>query len=155
MASSQEVVVGEILALNGQDVPFAFAAFEGGVVGVWDYADAKWAGLLSAGQISRDYELTVTLHEDGTYSLLDETHDTQTRLDRDGLHHERSFFKGTVHNVSFRKSFAPVASDHGQVGNTFGWAFDTEEMKKPVREILARNGWTHRNRSFLDRLFGR
>ncbi|MBZ4487392.1 hypothetical protein LQ938_01040 [Microbacterium sp. cx-55] len=155
MASSREDVVGEILALNGEDVPFAFAAFEGGVVGVWDYADAKWAGLLAAGQISRDYELTVTLHDDGSYSLLDETHDTQTRLDTKGLHHERSFFKGTKRTFSFNASFAPIASDHGQVGNTFGWKFDTEEMKEPVREILTRYGWIPRHRSFLDRLFGR
>ncbi|BDI21819.1 hypothetical protein [Herbiconiux sp. L3-i23] len=155
MSVSRDQLTADLLALNSDDVPFAFAAFDGGVVGVWDYADAKWAGFLSAGKIDRDYELTVNLYDDGTYTLIDRTKDTETRIDRKGFHYESNSFRGNTRKISFNKSFAPVASDHGQVGNTYGWKFDTEEMKQPVREVLQRDGWTERKRSFLDKVLGR
>lgn len=154
-AATREQVVADLLALNGDDKPFAYAAFDQGVVGVWDYADVKWAGILSAGKIDRDYELTVVLHDDATYSLVDRTKDSETTINRKGLHHQTDFFKGTAHKKSFTFGASAITSDHGQVGNTYGWNFDTEEMKRPVRETLERAGWTHRNKSFLDRLFGR
>ena len=77
-AADRATVIREILALNSPDVPFAYAESQDGVVGVWDYADAKWAGILAAGSVARSYELEVTLpHLDAEVAqqLADRAHE--------------------------------------------------------------------------------
>lgn len=156
MTASRAEVIEALLALDTAEVPFSFAAFDDGVVGVWDYADAKWAGFFAAGTVEKGYTLTVTLHEeDSTYELLDRTSETKTRLSASGFSYSKTGFQGTTRQISMKKAWAPVASDHGQVGNTYGWNFDTDSMKKPVRDALEAAGWTERKKSFFAKLIGR
>ncbi len=149
--------IERLLALNGEEVPYVYSAFDGGVVGVWHYADAKWAALLSAGSVSRAYTLTVHLEDDGTYWFLDETEDSESKVDLRRLKagYRKDFFRGEVHRASFNRTITLAASDHGRTGNTYGWDFSTEEMKRPVRETLEAAGWRPRKRSLWDRMFGR
>lgn len=145
-----------LLALNTDEVPYRFAEFTEGVVGVWDYADAKWASFAAAGTIDKSYSLTVTLDPDEkTYDLLDRTKDVETRLDRKGFHFEANTFQGTTRKISFNKTITPIAKDQGQVGHTYGWKFDTEEMKAPVRELMEKAGWTPKKKSLFAKMLGR
>lgn len=155
MSAPREHVVGQILALGTDEVPFTFTPSADGVTGAWDYADARWVGFVSAGTIDRDYRLEVSLHEDSTYTLVDHTSATQARVGAGGASVSTSRFRGTVRSKSFSTSFAPLATDHGQAGHSFGWRFDADEMKAPVRQVLEQAGWTPRRRGFWDRLTGR
>lgn len=155
MSAPREHVVGQILALGTEEVPFTFAPSADGVTGAWDYADARWVGLASAGTIDRDYRLEVSLHDDSTYTFVDHGSATQTRVGAGGASVSTSMSRGTVRSKSFRKSFAPLATDHGQTGHSYGWRFDPDEMREPVRQVLEQSGWTARRRGIWGRLTGR
>ena len=156
MTASADEVRAALLALDTAEAPYSFAVGEDGdVVGTWDYADAKWAGFFAAGTVDKSYSLTVTLHDDGTYTLIDRTRDSESKLGSSGFHYEANAFRGTTRKISFNRTWAPAAEDHGAAGNTYGWDFDTDDLKKPVLEVLARSGWTERKRGLLSRLLGR
>lgn len=59
MSAPREHVVGQILALGTDEVPFTFTPSADGVTGVWHYADARWVGFVSAGTIDREMEAPV------------------------------------------------------------------------------------------------
>lgn len=156
MTSTETEVRAALLAIATDETPYSFEEFDEGVVGVWDYADAKWAGFFAAGTVDKGYTLTVTLHaEDSTYELLDRTSETTKRLDAGGFSYSKSGFQGTTRKISMKKAWSPIASDHGQVGNTYEWNFDTDSIKKPVREVLEQAGWTERKKSFFAKMLGR
>lgn len=155
MVATRDEVVRAVLALNGPERPFAYEATPGGVVARWHYADARWAGVLEAASVSRSYTLTVTLHDDATFSLHDVTDDREARVRPRRSGYRRDVFSGTVHRKSFSWTSAPVAVDRGRVGHTAGWSFSTEEVKAPVRTLLEQHGWRRRDRNLLDRLLGR
>ena len=159
MAAPREHVTTEIVALGTPEVPYVFTATPAGVTGTWDYADARWAGLMAAGTVDRTYRLVVELHDDGTYSLTDHGSASEARVGSTGgggfgASYSSTRFRGTVRSKSFNRSYSPIASDHGQVGHTYGWRFDSDEMKDPVEAVLERNGWTARRRGLWARLTG-
>lgn len=155
MSAQREQVVAAILGLNGPEVPFEWSRTDTGTAGSWKYADAQWAGLLAAGSVDATYRLLVALHDDGTYSLTDRTEQTTANVGVGGASVTHTRFRGTVRKKSFNSSVAPVASDHGRVGHTFGWNFDSNTVKAPVRDVLARHGWTQRKVGLWARLMGR
>lgn len=84
MAAPREHVTAEIVALGTPEVPYVFTATPAGVTGTWDYADARWAGLMAAGTVDRTYRLVVELHDDGTYSLTDHGSASEARVGSTG-----------------------------------------------------------------------
>ncbi len=153
MRARRDVVIDAILALNGEEVPFSFSRTPTGAVGIWDYADAKWAGILAAGSVDRTFEMHVVLNDDGTYSMSDRSTSMTTSLSMNGGSFERTSFRGRIYKRSWSSNAAPIASDHGRVGHTFGWQFDSEEMRRPVAAVLEQHGWSKR-KGFWARLFG-
>ncbi|MEJ6490299.1 hypothetical protein PQI23_11265 [Leucobacter sp. USCH14] len=144
--------IAAILALNSPQVPFAFAPTSTGVTGVWNYADAQWAGVLAAGAVDRTFALDVVLSPDGTYTMTDHSTQMNVQAGAGGGSFSYTKFSGRIRSSSFDSSAAPIARDHGEVGHTFGWRFDSEEMRRPVEQTLQQLGW--KKRGFWARLFG-
>ncbi|PWD51502.1 hypothetical protein C8046_13385 [Serinibacter arcticus] len=143
------------MATNGPEVPFVWSTTPTGLVGTWNYADAQWAGPLAAGAVDATYRLIVELDDDATYTLTDHTQEAQGGVGFGGGSASFSSFRGTVRRKSFNSSAAPIASDHGQVGQTFGWNFDSAVPKRVLQDVLAQHGWSERKVGFWARLTGR
>ena len=68
------------------------------MIGTWDIADVTYQGLLSAGTIDKDYELTVTLdEEDGTYTFTERKVESESEVRLSGGKLE---FGGSKHGRS-------------------------------------------------------
>lgn len=155
MVASRAQVVSAVLATNGAEIPFVWSATPTGLVGTWDYANARWAGLLAAGSVDATYRLIVELLDDGTFTLTDQTQEARVKVGPTGVSGSFSGFTGTGRQLSFGAGAAAVASDHGELGQTFGWSFDNATPRGVVSDVLTGHGWSERKVGFWARLTGR
>ncbi|WP_368497799.1 hypothetical protein [Herbiconiux sp. A18JL235] len=163
MATTFHEAQASILALNDDELPFVFEPTDAGVVGRWNYANQKWAAVLGAQSIDADYTLWVLLDEaNGTFSFDERETVERSGLsaggDGIGLSYERSTFRGHKKSYSFNLGAAILAKvtdrqgDH--VGQTYGYTFDTDEIKQPVIDTLEAAGWEPRRKGLFGKLFG-
>ncbi|NYF14836.1 hypothetical protein HDC34_003171 [Pseudoclavibacter sp. JAI123] len=80
MHAHPQQVTGALLALNGANVPYVFHATPTGFTGTWNYADAKWAGVFAAGAVDRTFEALIELHEDGTFTITNQTQSSSASI---------------------------------------------------------------------------
>ncbi|WP_159501550.1 hypothetical protein [Microbacterium sp. 18062] len=158
MADSFAQAQQRILALNSDDLPFVYEPTPDGVVARWKYVDARWSNVLAAGTIDRDYELRVVLDPaTSTWRFQERSTSTEATIGPGGLSFESTRFRGYRKTVSFSKNWAVDAEQtdrHGTTrGQSFGWSFTTDEVKRPVTDALAAAGWS-RHKGFFARLFG-
>ncbi|GAA2227323.1 hypothetical protein N1031_03115 [Herbiconiux moechotypicola] len=163
MTATFDQVQASILALNGPERPFVYEATPTGVVGRWNYADQKWAALLGAGSVDADYVLEVVLDEtESTFAFEEAEVVEETGLtaggDGIGFSYERSTFKGHKKSYKFDLGAAILAKvtdrqgDH--VGQSYGYRFDTDEIKDPLLRVFDEAGWEPRRKGLFSRLFG-
>jgi len=162
MAASVDEARASILALNTDELPFVYEPTTDGVVGRWNYANQKWATVLGAGSIDAEYALWIIL-DPATTTWRFEEHETveQTQLsaggDGIGVTYERSFFKGRKKEFKFNLGAAlaaKVTDRRGdRVGQTYGYRFSTDDIKKPAIDALTAVGWSRR-KGFWSRIFG-
>jgi hypothetical protein len=151
-----------VLALNSDELPFVYEAAESGIVGRWNYANQKWATVLGAGSVDADYTLRVMLDEKGTFTFEETETVEQTGLsagsDGIGFSYERSSFRGVKKSYKFDLGaaiLAKVTDRQGEhVGQTYGYRFDTHEIKQPIIDELSALGWEPRRKGLFGRLFG-
>lgn len=163
MPSTFSEAQASLLALNSDELPFVYEATDAGVVGRWNYANQKWATILGAGSVDADYTLWVVLDEEKGSFTFEETETVeQTGLsaggDGIGLSYERSSFRGVKKSYKFDLGaaiLAKVTDRQGEhVGQTYGYRFDTDEIKDPIIETLTTAGWEPRRKGLFGRLFG-
>lgn len=146
--------------LNPPGRPFTYRCEGNRIVGTWDVADVSYQGLLSAGTIDEDYEITVTLDEGaGTYEFVERTSDSETdvRLSggKLGFGGSKQLFTGKQIGKQWGGGAALRATSHGETGHTWSYEFETSRIKQPLFDLLASAGWEPARKGFFARLFSR
>ncbi|MGY1641403.1 hypothetical protein ACI782_09750 [Geodermatophilus sp. SYSU D00703] len=146
--------------LNRPGQPFTYRCEGDRVIGSWDVADVSYQGLLSAGTIDQDYELTVTLDEQaGTYTSTERRSEGESQVRFSGGDLEfggsKQVFKGKSIGRSWGGGAALRATSHGQTGHTWSYEFETSRIKQPLFDLLHAAGWQPARKGFLARLFSR
>ena len=144
--------------LNPPDQPFSYACDGNRVIGTWDIADVTYQGLLSAGTIDKDYELTVTLdEEDGTYTFTERKSESESDVRFTGGKIEfggsKQVFKGKSIGKQWGGGAALRATSHGETGHTWSYEFETARIKEPLLVLLHDLGWRPARKGFFARLF--
>jgi hypothetical protein len=144
--------------LNPPGQPFTYRCEGDRVIGTWDIADVTYQGLLSAGTIDKDYELTVTLDEaEGTYTFSERKTESESEVRLRGGNLEfggsKEFFKGKSVGKQWGGGVAFRATSHGQTGHTWSYEFETSRIKQPLLGLLAELGWEPAKKGFFARLF--
>jgi hypothetical protein len=147
-----------ILALNNDELPFVYEPTPDGVIAHWKYADVKWHGIVSAGLMSNEYELRVTLDpEKGTWTFHEKSSDAEASVIKNEAGASKSWHSGSQKRASFQFGAAVSAKqtdrDGTREGHTYQWAFTTDEVKEPVKDTLESLGWKSGN-GFFSKLFG-
>jgi hypothetical protein len=146
--------------LNPPGQPFAYRCEGDRIIGTWDIADVTFQGLLSAGTIDKDYEITVTLDEgSGTYDFVERKTDSETDVRFSGGKLEfggsKQAFKGKQIGKQWGGGAALRATSHGETGHTWTYEFETSRIKQPLFDLLASAGWEPAKKGFFARLFSR
>jgi hypothetical protein len=144
--------------LNPPGQAFTYSCDGNRVIGTWDIADVAYQGLLTAGTIDKDYELTVTLdEEDGTYSFTERKVESASDIRlRDGkleFGGSKQAFKGKSIGKQWGGGAALRATSHGQTGQTWSYEFETSRIKEPLFVLLHEIGWRPAKTGFFARLF--
>lgn len=146
--------------LNAPGQPFTYHCDGNLVIGTWDIADVSFQGLLSAGTIDKDYEITVTLDEAaGTYDFSERKTDSESDVRFSGGKLEfggsKQVFKGKQIGKQWGGGAALRATSHGETGHTWSYEFETSRIKQPLFDLLASAGWEPEKKGFFARLFSR
>jgi len=144
--------------LNPPGQPFRYTCQGNRVIGTWDIADVTFQGLLSAGTIDKDYELTVTLDEEnGTYTSTERKAESESDLRLSGGTLEfggsKQVFKGKSIGKQWGGGAALRATSHGDTGHTWSYEFETARIKEPLLVLLHDLGWQPARKGFFARLF--
>ncbi len=150
--------LAELLAavptLNDPNHPFSYTVEGTHIVGTWDIVKATSLYPTEVTHVDKDYRLEVELDEDDhTFDYEDEESETSGSLDEDGVHVEKSFFRGKTKKKEFSFEFGGVnKTDEGVSVAPVTYSFDTDEIKDPLFAFLEEHGW-QRKKGFFRRLF--
>lgn len=148
--------------LNKPDQPFSYKVEGEQIVGEWKYLDAAWAAPLAAGNVDKEFKVTITLNEaDHTFSSED--HQTKKSsgfsFSNGGLSFGSSTegFSGQKMGKEFGFGVGEAKQPQNQTsigGPTYQYKLDTSELKKPLFDFLAQTGWKRSEKGLLGKLFG-
>ena len=150
--------LAELLAvvpsLNDPNQPFAYAVEGKHIVGTWDIVKATSLYPTEVTHVDKDYRLEVELDEDDhTFDYEDEESEVDASVDGDGVHLEKSFFKGKEKKKEFSFEFGGVnKTDEGVSVAPVVYSFDTDKIKDPLFGFLEQHGWEQK-KGFFKRLF--
>ena len=139
----QQVLYDAVGALNRPEQPWVVTVEGDAIVARWKWMDATFFGPNEVDNQTRDYTFTVRLDDKGKWHELDTVQQKSQNAGisggKIGFGTSSSTFKGKTTQKSF--SFG-VGQDNqtGQVG-FIGFKFDTEIVKKSIRDYLAYCGW--------------
>ncbi len=149
--------------LNKPDQPFSYRTEGNQIIGEWKYLDAKWAAPLAAGNIDKEYRVTVTFDEAAhTFSLQDHSSQSKSGLSFDpsdgGISFGKSFDSFQGHKIGKEAGFGIGHANQPQNrtsvgGPTYQYKFDTAEIKEPLVNFLTQTGWK-RKKGLFGKLFG-
>jgi hypothetical protein len=149
--------LAELLAvvpsLNDPNQPFTYAVEGKHIVGTWDIVKATSLYPTEVTHVDKDYRLEVELDEDDhTFDYEDEESGTSASVDEDGVHLEKSFFKGKEKKKEFHFEFGGLnKTDEGVSVEPVVYSFDTDKIKDPLFGFLEQHGWERKG--FFRRLF--
>jgi hypothetical protein len=154
MATPWQQVLEQIPSLNHPQAPFSYAVTPAGtIVGYWDVAKIQMLGLAGASSFDKEYRIDVRPTGEGEIDW-EETHtEAAGSVGPTGGSFEKSFFKGKSTQKSFGFQAGLGGTSHGEPTNVASWSFDTDEIKKPLLDVLEQHGWKKKG-GFLGRLFG-
>ena len=157
-----ELLRKKILAINDMDVPFSIETTKrkNDIVVNWKYADAKWAGLMSAAGIKTTASLLMLLDEKvNKVKVIDKSKQISWSVGAAGTLSAKihvSFFRG-INFMQYHRGFIGgiVFEKDGRptLDSSYTWNFSLKEMKNPIIEIVTDNGWEWRPVITFLRLF--
>lgn len=150
-AVTRNVLMGRLLALNDQDIPFAISRGrrDNEIVVDWRYADATWLDLMRLHGMSKGYRLVLRLDERARNvraqdryasfdwsagrgpNLLSLKWNVSLGITFFEYQHER------VYGLQF-KDGKPTFD------LSYAYTFDLNELKQPIIEIVRHSGWNFR-----------
>ena len=152
-------LLAAVPSLNDPRQPFTYAVEGKHIVGTWDIVKATSLYPSEVTHVDKDYRLEVELDEDDhTFDYEDEESELDASVDGDGVHLEKSFFKGKEKKKEFSFEFGGVSAsskggtDEGVSVAPVVYSFDTDRIKDPLFGFLKQHGW-ERKKGFFRRLF--
>ena len=147
-------LLAAVPSLNDPGQPFSYAVEGKHIVGTWDIVKATSLYPTELTHVDRDYRLEVELDEDDhTFDHEDEESSVEASADADGVHLQKSFFKGKEKKKEFSFEFGGVnKTDEGVSVAPVVYSFDTDKIKEPLFGFLEQHGW-ERRKGFFRRLF--
>jgi hypothetical protein len=144
---SEDELRSRLLAINDTPAPLTVeqVAESGELVGSWRYADARWAGPLHSGGITRLARVRMRL--DCTRARV-RIQDQTMQLDWGvGISGRASVsiggFRGIVFGAYERGRGAGLVFRNGRLvyDQTYNYRFSAEELKGPIAELVTQSGW--------------
>lgn len=137
-----------MLSLNRETAPFQVrdGAAEGvDLVAEWKIVDARWYEVFAKAGLSSVFRVLMKFDaEKGEVRSQDQEWTVEWRAGVPSLTLAASSFQGQKTEISFGKAYAfTEVIEHGKLewGQVYNYAFRTGEIKAPLQQIAAAEGW--------------
>lgn len=139
-----------LLAINRDTAPFVIRdGTSDGVdlVAEWRIVDAAWYEIFAKAGLERVYRVLMKFDPGrGEVRTVDEAWDVEWRAGVPTLSLAGRTFTGQQWEQSFGTAYA--FRENGRYGEVYDYRFDTDELKRPLKEAVRRAGWRWRPMSF-------
>lgn len=139
-----------LMAVNRKTSPFVIrdGKKEGvDMVAEWRVVDAKWYEVFAKAGIKKVFKVLMRFDEaKGEVRAVDEQWEIEWRAGVPTLTASGSATRGQKWEKSFEMVYA--FREDGSYGEIYNYRFDTDEIKKPLREAVLAAGWGWRGVAF-------
>ncbi len=143
-------VLQAIMSLNRSTAPYRIMdGREKGValIAEWKIVDAQWYEIFAKAGIKKVFRIYLKLdpqkHE---VRAGDREYMVEWRAGIPTLSLSAEFFKGQKQEVEFGTAYA--FKENLAPGQVYKYRFSTNEIKKPIQDVVTRCGWTYRGIAF-------
>ena len=138
------------MAVNRDTAPFQVARDDSGkgdFVAEWKIVDATWYEIFSKAGLERVFRIRMKFDE-GKHEVraVDEEYTVEWKAGVPSLSLAVSGFRGQKKEISFGTAYA--FTEEFKPGQVYKYRFATGEIKKPLQEAVAAQGWTWRGVAF-------
>ena len=135
----KEEIFEKALALNGDDKKYVITVEDDKIITRVKWMDANFFGPDFVTEEIKTFEYIVKIHDNGKYSEISKKSETSKELSADGLSYKKKIFRGK--EFTFDKTIGIGKDNLTDSVGVVETTFNSEEYKKPVRELLESNGY--------------
>jgi len=138
------------MALNRPSAPYQIIdgkAENVDLIAEWKIVDAQWYEIFAKANLTKVFRIYMKL-DAATREVraMDKEYTVQWSAGVPRLSIEASFFKGQKSSISFGTGYA--FTEELAPGQVYKYKFNTNEIKKPIREAVASAGWKYKGVAF-------
>ena len=139
-----------LLTLNRETAPYQIidgAAQNVDLIAEWKIVDAKWYELFAKAGIKKVFRIYMKFDADKHQVRgKDEEFSVEWRAGVPSLSIAASKFQGQMTSVEFGAAYA--FTEELKPGVVYNYRFNTNEIKKPIQEVVAACGWNFKGVAF-------
>ena len=143
-------VIEKLVALNRPTAPFQILPGQAenvDLIAEWKIVDANWYEIFAKAHLSKVFRIFMKLDpEKKELRAQDHEYSLSWSAGVPSLTLAVSSFKGQSTSIEFGTGFA--FTENLAPGQVYKYKFNTNELKKPIQEVLAACGWTYKGISF-------
>ena len=146
---SQEVIT-RLLALNRPTAPYRIVdghAENVDLIAEWKIVEAAWYEIFAKANLTKVFRIYIKLDQE-KHDLRAQDHEytVEWRAGVPGMSLAVSSFKGQMTSVEFGVAYA--FTEELAPGQVYKYRFNTNELKKPIQEVVTACGWTYKGVTF-------
>jgi hypothetical protein len=149
-ALSAEEVRQRLLALNRESAPYQIidgASQNVDLIAEWKIVDAKWYELFAKANLTKVFRIYMKFDAaKQQVRAKDEEFTVEWRAGVPSLSMAASKFQGQMTSVEFGAAYA--FTEELKPGVVYNYRFNTNEIKKPIQEVVIACGWDYKGVAF-------
>ena len=142
---AKDEVIKKLLNLNRPTSPYQVIQGTEGysdLIAEWKIVDAQWYEIFAKAGISKVFRIYLKFHdEQSEIRALDKEYSVEWKIGIPSLSESQAVFIGQKHEIEFGKAYA--FTENSGYGQVYQYRFSTDEIKKPIQDIVVESGWTY------------
>jgi len=150
MDPSAQSVYDRLMALNRPTSPYQIIDSKSqnvDLIAEWKIVDASWYEVFGKANLTKVFRIHMKLDPARReVRAMDQELNVSWKAGVPSLSFEASFFKGQKSSISFGTGYA--FTENLAPGQVYKYKFNTNELKKPIQDVVAACGWTYKGVAF-------
>ena len=139
-----------LLALNRETAPYQIidgAAEHVDLIAEWKIVDARWYEIFAKASLTKVFRIYMKFDADKqNVRAKDEEYTVEWRAGVPSLSISASKFSGQTTSIEFGTAYA--FTEELKPGQVYKYRFNSNEIKKPIQEVVKACGWTYKGVAF-------
>ena len=139
-----------LLALNRETAPYQIiegAAENVDLIAEWKIVDARWYEIFAKANLTKVFRIYMKFDEaKHEVRAKDEEFTLEWRAGVPSLSVSASKFSGQKTSIEFGTAYA--FTEEFKPGQVYNYRFNTNEIKKPIQEVITSCGWSYKGIAF-------